>query len=245
MTLQHSLLTEFESLDCRMQSCWDHLLDNSPMIQAVMAGCSDRRLYALYLIETYQYTRHNAQNQAVVAIRLTAGETPYLQFCLRHASDEAGHEQMAIHNLKMLGVDPVNVTNLTPLPATEVLVAYLYWISVQGNPVQRLGYSYWAENSYHFIGPILETIQESMKLERSQMTFFIEHASIDTRHSEWVRRMIQKMAITRQDWQDIARVLETSLRLTGNILMEVCQQYENLKAGEPSPYVFLNRLSIE
>jgi len=234
----------FAALERRMQACWSDILAHSPMIQAVTSGCEDRRLYALYLIETYHYTKHNAQNQALVAIRLSAGHTPYLQFCLRHASDEAGHEQMALHDLKTMGVDTSHVTRSAPLPATEVLIAYLYWISIQGNPVQRLGYSFWAENSYHYIGPVLKAIQEQMKLDRKQMTFFIDHATIDTKHAEMVRQMILRVAQAPQDWQDIERVLEVSLRLTGNILTEVYRAYEELKAGSASPYEFLNHASV-
>ena len=233
----------FAALDRRMQVCWNDILADSPMIRAIMSGCEDRRLYALYLFETYHYTKHNAQNQALVAIRLPAGHTPYLQFCLRHASDEAGHEQMALHDLKMMGVDTSHVTRSAPLPATEVLIAYLYWISIQGNPVKRLGYSYWAENSYHYIGPVLKATREQMKLDRKQMTFFIDHASIDTKHAEMVRQMILRVSQTPQDWEDIGRVLEVSLRLTGNILTDVYRAYEEIKAGRASPYQFLNHTS--
>ena len=234
---------EFDELDARMRGCWDDILSQSPLIRTVMGGCQDRRLYALYLIETFQYTKHNAQNQALVGVRLTPGHTTYLQFCLRHAAEEAGHEQMALHDLKSIGVDPARVTALVPMPATEVLVAYLYWISIQGNPVQRLGYSYWAENSYHFIGPVLKAIQTQMKLDPKQMTFFVEHATIDTRHADQVKQMIRRGAKTAQDWSDIGRVLEQSLRLTGNILTDVHREYERLRGGGPSAYDFLNTLA--
>ena len=234
---------DFEALDARMRETWDAILGQSPLIRTVKGGCDDRRLYALYLIETFQYTRHNAQNQALVGVRLTPGHTTYLQFCLRHAAEEAGHEQMALHDLKAIGVDPAPVTTLAPMPSTEVLVAYLYWVSIQGNPVQRLGYSYWAENSYHYIGPVLKAIQTQMKLDPKQMTFFVEHATIDTRHAEQVKQMIARGARSEQDWQDIGRVLEISLRLTGNILTDVQREYERLQAGAPSPYAFLQVLA--
>lgn len=241
--MAYSLATpeKLATLNHLMETCWQEILTQSPLIKAVNSGCDDRRLYALYLVETYQYTRHNAQNQALVAVRLPGGHTPYLQFCLRHASDEAGHEQMALHDLKMLGVSPPNVIALPPLPATEVLIAYLYWISFQGNPLQRLGYSYWAENSYAFIAPVLQAVQAQMQLEKQQMTFFIDHASIDARHSEMVHQMILRTAQAPRDWNDIGRVLETSLRLTKDILTDVYREYERLKAGEASPYGFLNR----
>ena len=100
-----------------------------------------------------------------------------------------------------------------------------------------------AENSYHFIGPVLKAIREHMKLGSKQMTFFIDHASIDSGHAEMVRRTIHKVARTRPDWEDIARTLEISLRLTENILADVFGQYEKLRAGKPSLYDFLNSLS--
>ena len=56
--------------------------------------------------------------------------------------EETGHENMALRDIRSLGFDVSAVSQMRPLPATETLTAYLYWISVQGNPVQRLGYSF-------------------------------------------------------------------------------------------------------
>ncbi|MBY0404429.1 MAG: iron-containing redox enzyme family protein [Cyanobacteria bacterium] len=236
-------LNSLEALDARVNQCWQTILSNSKMIQEIMAGGSDKRLYALYLIETYHYTRHNAKNQALVAIRSNDQHNAYLQFCFRHAADEAGHELMAVHDLKQMGVDSQPVLKSRPLPATEVLIAYLYWVSVQGNPVQRLGYSFWAESCYEAIGPVLKAMQTQMKLTPDQMTFFIDHATIDTKHAEMVRQMILQSAQTNQDWEDIGRVMEMSLMLTGRILDDVYESYHNLVTGKPSPYAFLKDLA--
>lgn len=209
------------------------------MIQAISQGCSDRRLYIIYLIETYHYTRHNAKNQALVAVRFEGESNPYFQFCLHHAADEAGHELMALHDLKKLGIDPQAVITSEPLAATEVLIAYLYWISVQGNPYQRLGYSFWAENCYQSIDAVLKAIQKQMTLTLKEMTFFTEHATLDKKHAEMVHQMISKIATTEQTWNDIERVMQRSLMLTGKILDDVYEEYQKLVTRGSSRYSFL------
>jgi pyrroloquinoline quinone (PQQ) biosynthesis protein C len=237
-----TIQTQFDTLNQRMNACWRRILDNSPLVAAVLGGCTDRRLYALYLIETFHYTRHNAKNQALVAVCNDGQHSPYLQFCLRHAADEAGHELMALHDLKTLGINPEDVTASQPMPNTDVLIGYLYWISVQGNPFQRLGYSYWAESCYEAIGPVLQGIKTHMGIPPQAMTFFIDHATIDTKHAEMVQQMIELTAKTPADWQAIGRVLDTSLTLTGRILDDVYIEYEKLVKGQNSAYTYLNTL---
>jgi pyrroloquinoline quinone (PQQ) biosynthesis protein C len=235
--------TGFNTLNQRMQACWSHILAQSAMVKTILSGSTDRRLYALYLIETFHYTRHNAKNQALVAVCNDGQHSAYLQFCLRHAADEAGHELMALHDLKTLGVDPDLVTATQPMPATETLIAYLYWVSIQGNAFQRLGYSYWAENCYEAINPVLNAVKQHMSIPVTAMTFFIDHATIDTKHAEMVHHMIQQTAKTEADWAAIARVLEISLTLTGRILDDVASEYQKLLAGDASSaYAFLNQM---
>lgn len=135
-------------------------------------GSVSKALYALYMIETFHYTAHNARNQGLVGVR-HADNPVYAKFCFEHAAQEVGHEKMALHDVMSLGLKS-EVFDMPPaLPATEVLIAYLYWISFTGNPLQRLGYSYWAENAYQFITPLITRISEVLALKPAQLTFLL------------------------------------------------------------------------
>jgi thiaminase len=233
----------FEALDEKLKATWKEILERSKLVHTIERGEIDRRLYGLYLLETYQYTLHNSRNQALVGVRSLSENGPYLKFCFEHASEEAGHEQMAMHDLLSLGLKRDSFLVPAPLPATEVLIGYLYWISGTGNPLRRLGYSYWAESSYQYITPLITRVQQTLSLKPAQMTFFVSHSRIDEEHALQVHKMISSNCQSEADWRDVEQVMVTSLRLTGGMMEGVYTEYERLVKGEYSPYTFLNTLT--
>jgi thiaminase len=232
----------FNRLESLLAEEWKLILEQSPLIRTIMEGKADKRLFGLYMLETYQYTYHNARNQALVGTR--SGEMPvkYMKFCFEHAEEETGHELMALHDLMELGLSRDEITIPAPLPATEVLIAYLYYVSANGNPLRRLGYSFWAENCYGYINPVISKIKSTLQLKDSQLTFFVAHSNIDEEHAVEVYDMIARFCKTEQDWQHVERVMLVSLRLQGRVLDDVFEAYKRLEAGNANEYSFLNKL---
>jgi pyrroloquinoline quinone (PQQ) biosynthesis protein C len=105
-----------------------------------------------------------------------------------------------------------------------------------------LGYSFWAENSYEHINPLIGKIRDTLQLKNSQMTFFVAHSDIDKEHAEEVERMLTRHCQTKSDWDAVERVAVLSLQLTGNMLEDVYWEYQKLVAGKPSSYSFLNQI---
>lgn len=216
-------------------------LSASPNLEKVMEpGFVDKRLYAIYLVETYHYTRHNARNQAVVATRPETLDPRYMKFCLRHAEEETGHELMAFHDLKNLGYPALAETDLpAPLPSTQTLIDSLYRTAREGNPLARLGYSYWAEQSYAYIQPLLGMISQGLGVPDKAMTFFREHSSIDETHARVVKETIERFAKTEDDWNAIEECMVQSLKLTARMLDEVFERFLAIKEGDTARYPFL------
>ena len=232
-----------EKLEKEIAQTWKQILDNNRLSQLVMSQQFDIRLYALYLLETYHYTVHNSRNQALVGASLQPeADIHYLKFCFKHAYEEAGHELMALHDLKSLG----NIVLPQPLPiameSTQTLISFLYHISKTGNLNGRLGYSLWAEDAYTFIAPLLDVVRTLLKLKPAQMTFLVEHSNIDAEHIVQVRKMIERVAATKDDHDAIRSVAIRSLQLTGLVLNEVADQYQQLVLGRSTKYAFLSSL---
>ncbi|RKH43027.1 iron-containing redox enzyme family protein [Corallococcus sp. AB050B] len=240
MTDNTQTVSGLEALKHRRSQVWDELLSQSRFVRTIQQGEVTKALYALYLIETYHYTRHNARNQALVGVRCD-DDRHYQKFCFNHAEEEVGHEQMALHDVASMGLQP-GFPIPRALPATDVLIAYLYWVSYQGNPLQRLGYSFWAESCYDYIRPLLGKVQKSLGLTPAQMTFFVAHSDIDAEHSQAVDEMIAKKCKTPEDWEDVAQVMETSLRLTWKMMDEVADAYAQLVDGRSDRAAFLKAL---
>jgi pyrroloquinoline quinone (PQQ) biosynthesis protein C len=231
---------EFAALDRLIDSVWNDILTHSRLAQSIRTGSISHELYMIYMIETFHYTSHNARNQAATGV-MHAHHPVYAKFCFEHAAEETGHERMALHDLGSMGPKGTDLALPPPLPATETLIAYLYWISTQGNPYRRLGYSYWAENSYRYILPLVRGVKEALRLSDSQLTFFIAHSDIDDAHARHVRAMIERTCRNGEDWQMLSEAAETSLRLTGRMLEAVYDQYELLQEGRPSRYDHVRR----
>jgi pyrroloquinoline quinone (PQQ) biosynthesis protein C len=225
-----SVADSVEALRDQLTSEWDRLLDGSDLAALVHGGAIDRRLYALYLIETFHYTRENPRHQALVGARADA-DPQYSRFCLKHAADELGHEMMALHDLRSLGYDVTADDLPEPLEETQVLSAYLYWISERANPLGRVGYSFWAESSYEHIGPMLAAAQTTLDLEDRHMTFLVAHAKIDADHAAEVDAVLRRFATTTDDWATVGRVMRTSLRLTVEMLDAVAREYRAVADG--------------
>ncbi|RKP52556.1 iron-containing redox enzyme family protein [Trinickia fusca] len=226
---------QFAILEQRISGTWAEILDNSPLARSIRTGEFSKELYMIYMLETYHYTSHNARNQALAGV--AHPENPvYMKFCFDHAADEAGHEMMALHDLRSLGHVDDDLTLPAPLPSTETLIAYLYWASKNGNPFRRLGYSFWAESSYQYINPLVGKVKEKLGLKDSQLTFFVAHSAIDEEHAKEVCNVIERVAKSQSDWDAIGETAEVSLRLTGRMLDEVHAEYQKLVAGLPSRY---------
>lgn len=230
----------FKTIDDRIATKWDELLSGSKLAQAIHSGEIKKSLFAIYMIETFHYTSHNARNQALVGVR-DASNPVYTKFCFQHAAEEVGHEKMALHDLKnIIGFDNLEIAIPKPLPETETLIAYLYWISATGNPLQRLGYSYWAENCYQYINPLIDKLRVALNLGPSQLTFFIAHSDIDSDHFEEIKRVIERACRTTQDLDDITNIMEVTLNLTGKMLDAVFKEYISFESGAPTRYSFLS-----
>ena len=97
--------------------------NNGALDMVMTPGCVDKRLYAIYLTETFHYTKHNAKNQALVATRMESINPNYAKFCLKHALEEVGHEFMALHDIQNMGYKLDEKSLPEALPATKTLVA--------------------------------------------------------------------------------------------------------------------------
>lgn len=231
----HKSLSE---LGATLDDEWKRVFETSAFIKTIEQGKVTNSLYAMYLIETYHYTRHNAKNQALVGVSMPIADPQYLRFCFQHAAEEAGHELMAYHDLKCL-LDRRELELPEPLPATEILIAYLYWVSSQGNSLRRLGYSFWAETCYDYIGRLLKKVQKALDLQPAQMTFFVSHAHIDKQHAREVEQMLLRCCQSKADWQAVATVMVTTLRLTAAMMDEVYVEFRKVLAEQSDRYAFL------
>jgi len=227
---------EFIALSELRDQEWDKIIKTSKWCNFIQAGEFDRRFYAIYLVETFHYVQHNPKHQALVATRFEPMPANYMKFCYEHAEEEAGHEMMAFHDMANLGITSPEIIMPLPLSSTEIFIAYLYRTAMVGNPLRRLGYSFWAEDSYQYIQTLMQFVINKLELTNKHTTFLVSHAAIDEDHAAEIENMIQKYCKTEDDWSAVQDVLKTSLKLQSDMLDHVVEEYLKLKSGEASRY---------
>ena len=188
----------------------------------VMSEPVSPALWRNFLVQVYHYSRHNSMNQAVAAF--VPAPEGLLKFVYKHAGEELGHERMVTHDLKSIGMLDERDLAASPLPATEALIGYLYYVALRYGPIARLGYSFWAEGAHAHIQEPIRKVCADLKLTSKNVTFFGSHAEADEAHIQQVEEAIDRFAISPQDRELVTRVCVTTLSLTGQLLEQVAQK---------------------
>lgn len=215
----------FKELDAVVDSGWDKIKKGRYWSHSLEQPITIE-LYQQVMLQVYHYTRYNSINQAACAFSADPGQTTLLRFVYKHALEELGHEKMVIRDLESIGALPASLP--APLPPTQALIAYLNDVAIRLGPIARLGYSYWAEEVYDHIQPILNKFRVDLGLKDEQMTFFVAHSTIDEKHSEEVRLAMQRGVKTDEERAQIKDVARVTLYLTGQLLEESLLEYERL-----------------
>ncbi|MFL9934173.1 iron-containing redox enzyme family protein [Paraburkholderia sp. RL18-103-BIB-C] len=192
---------------------WHHVMNNKV----------SRDFYHDLMVEVHHYTKHNSMNQAVAAF--VSAPEGLLKFAYHHAAEEIGHERMVVHDLESVGLLNRDALARAPLPATEALIGYLYFVALKYGPVARLGYSFWAESVYEHIGEPLAKVKSDLSLADKNMSFFVAHAVIDKKHSAQVEDCLERYAQTPADQALVRSTAETTLFLTGQMLEQVALRH--------------------
>lgn len=212
----------FKELDAIVEAGWAQIKQGSYW-QFSLANPTPPALYQQVMLQVYHYTRYNSVNQAACAYSADPEHTTLLRFVYKHALEELGHERMVLRDLEAVGLLPEQLP--APLPPTQALIAFLNDVALRKGPIARLGYSYWAEDVYEHIQPILDRFRHDLRLKDEQMTFFVAHSSIDEKHSEEVRQAMQRAVKTEHERQQIKEVARVTLWLTGQLLEEALRAY--------------------
>jgi pyrroloquinoline quinone (PQQ) biosynthesis protein C len=197
---------------------WDKIKQGG-FWRRVMEEPVTTELYRDLMLQVYHYSRHNSMNQAVAAFQ--PAPEGLLKFVYKHAAEELGHERMVVHDLKSIDALREGDLSQAPLPATEALIGYLYYVSLRYGAVARLGYSFWAEGVYGHIAEPFGKITRDLNLTSKSLTFFGSHAQADEAHIQQVTDAIEKFATTPENQALVLRVARTTLFLTGQLIEQV------------------------
>jgi pyrroloquinoline quinone (PQQ) biosynthesis protein C len=152
-------------------------------------------------------------------------------------------KKMAYNDLKALDV-PLNSDEDMPpaLPATEVMIAYVKYLSLSEKPWRSLGYHYWIEQPYDYILPFMQALKHNMGLKDEQMSFYLQHVKIDQKHGKDIQNIVMKVCETDEQWEEIKEMTRTSLWLMFRMVQDIIDEYEKLANGKSVKFKILNHI---
>jgi hypothetical protein len=237
---------EIIKIDEMLTKTWKDIMKKPEALRLLTKAVSiDKRIYGLYLIQIFNWANHVARSLGLAGANTYIRDREFMSFAFSHGIEEAGHELMAVNDLKAIGV-PLkdDLSNMPPpLPRTEALIGYINWVVTHENPVRSLGFFYWIERPYDHIRPVVQSVQKACKLTKEQMSFFYAHEELDQKHGRDLEAALVKFCHTEKDWEEARLVMNMSQTLLIDMIVyELFPAFDDLKAGKSSQYDILNQI---
>jgi pyrroloquinoline quinone (PQQ) biosynthesis protein C len=173
--------------------------------------------YACYLREVFHHTRENPQIQALATVYFRGHQRSVIKRFFKHASSEIGHDQLALEDLRTLGVNVDTLTYENPLPETTALISFPFYQILNLNPVGYLGYLYFLEFLPTGNGGALMDALASLGVPRSAMRFLHDHSTIDVGHNRLMESYVETLITTERELRSVIY----ALRVTGNLYAQM------------------------
>jgi len=136
--------------------------------------------YPALLVETYHYVKHSIALLARACSLLT-GRTDLQRYLIKHMLEEVGHEEWALEDLQVLGIERGAAIASSPLQETVSLVGTQYFLIEQVSPIAILGYIYTMESMPPDDG-IIRELTECYNIPEGATKFLLGHAAADVSH---------------------------------------------------------------
>lgn len=145
--------------------------------------------YATYLSQSYYFVCHSIPLLCSSAARFPESELASRNRFIKHMSEEHNHQLLALRDLKALGHD---ISDYSELPATKMLYESMYYKVEHQSPYALLGYILLLEIAASEIGPKIVSILKEYYPENS-LSFLKVHAEEDEDHVEKAFKLIDSL----------------------------------------------------
>jgi pyrroloquinoline quinone (PQQ) biosynthesis protein C len=202
-----------------MQQEVETRLLSTQLIQLLMRGQANRDHYRAYLIDVLAYSRHSSTVIGHAGSRLVLNHPALAQYLFHHATEELGHDEWVISDLRDLGMSDVEITASQPSSACLRMIGLEYLYAMHDNAVGLFGWMFTLESLGGTVGgQIADSIDRSLDLGGKALYFLRGHADADSRHSEDLFRHITEHVTTTADRSSFERMAQESSDLYCGIL---------------------------
>jgi hypothetical protein len=147
---------------------------------------------------------------------------PLIKYMTRHIAEETDHDKWYADDLEFLGISKDEIYARIPPPNVAAMVgSQYYWIN-NYHPVSFMGYLACLE-VYH---PTVEYVEELITksgLPAKGFSTIMEHALIDTHHSQDIINTLNNLLLTEQQYKAIEMSAFQTFRYVALVMEDVCK----------------------
>ena len=190
---------------------------SAPIIQGCLRGEVSTPSYVAFLTEAYHHVRHT-----VPLLQSCQAALPARHEWLRGAlddyiSEEQGHDEWILDDIRACGVDAEAVRNGQSGHAAEVMVAYAYDTIARRNPLGFFGMVHVLEGTSVNLALIAaDRIQQPLGLPDAAFSYLRSHGTLDREHTAHFAQLMDRIADP-QDQADIVHAARAFYRLSGDV----------------------------
>lgn len=169
-------------------------LQSIPIIRRTLGGDVSRAEYLLFLEQAYHHVRHTVPLMMGMGYHLPARLRWMQPAVAEYIEEEIGHDEWILDDIAACGGDAGKVRRSTPLPATEMMVAYAHDTIRRGNPVGFLGMVFVLEGTSAALATLAAgAIQRALDLPKNALRYLSSHGALDLEHVNFYRDLVNRI----------------------------------------------------
>ena len=212
--------TFFNKIETQSDSLREQLV-SIPVINSCLQGDLDKQSYIAFLTEAYHHVKHTVPLLMACGSRLPERLEWLREAVSEYIEEELGHQEWILNDLKATGLDSESIRYAKPDSATELMVAYAYYLIDRVNPVAFFGMVLVLEGtSIALATHASKNIQSALALSVSAFSYLSSHGSLDLEHMDFYEKLMNKIT-DKQDQQAIIDAANMFYSLYGNIFRAI------------------------
>jgi thiaminase len=165
-----------------------------PFIRDGAAGRLRLRDYAAFLTQAYHHVKHTLPLLMACGARLPERLEWLRQAMVGYVTEELGHQEWILNDLRACGADAEQVRNGKPDFAAELMVAYAYDTIARGSPAGFLGMVLVLEGtSVQVATQAAEALGRSLGLPQSAFSYLTSHGTLDQGHIRFYETLVNRL----------------------------------------------------
>ena len=164
------------------------------LVQDALAGRMTREQYVAFLNQAYHHVRHTVPLLMAAGSRLPAKQEWLRSALAEYVEEELGHQEWVLNDIAACGFDPEKVRHGVPNRATEVMVAYAYYVIDRVNPVGFFGMVHVLEGTSVSVAEnAAHGIARSTGLPAQAFSYLRSHGALDVEHVKFFENLMDRI----------------------------------------------------